>query len=87
MDEGVAQANPWNTVCDAFFNRGNCSGLVDTSAIYLSDELEAVCFLGRHGRMGRFLLQTKGPRNAVIAPDQLAKFMTPSPMQASHNPR
>jgi hypothetical protein len=43
-----------------------------TSAIYLSAELEAVCFLVRDGRMGWFLLQTKGPRNVAIAPDQLA---------------
>jgi hypothetical protein len=43
-----------------------------TSAIYLSEQLEAVCSVGRHGRMGWFLLQTKGPRNADIEPDQLA---------------
>src|SRR5664280_3803998 len=30
------------------------------SAIYLSEQLEAVCSVGRHGRMGWFLLQTKG---------------------------
>jgi hypothetical protein len=45
-----------------------------TSAIYLSEQLEAVCFLARHGRMGWFLLQTKGPRNADIDPDQLAQI-------------
>ena len=45
-----------------------------TSAIYLSEQLEAVCSLGRHGRMGWFLLQTKGPRNADIEPDQLAQI-------------
>jgi len=45
-----------------------------TSAIYLSEQLEAVCSLGRHGRMGWFLLQTKGPRNADIDPDQLAQI-------------
>jgi hypothetical protein len=45
-----------------------------TSAIYLSDQLEAVCFLVRDGRMGWFLLQTKGPRNVAIAPDQLAQI-------------
>ena len=36
--------------------------------------MEAVCSLGRHGRMGWFLLQTKGPRNADIEPDQLAQI-------------
>ena len=36
-----------------------------TSAIYLSEQLEAVCSVGRHGRMGWFLLETKGPRNAA----------------------
>jgi hypothetical protein len=45
-----------------------------TSAIYLSEQLEAVCSLGRHGRMGWFLNQTKGPRNAAIDPDQLAQI-------------
>src|SRR5665811_1945948 len=45
-----------------------------TSAIYLSEQLEAVCSLGRHSRMGWFLLQTKGPRNAAIEPDQLAQI-------------
>ena len=45
-----------------------------TSAIYLSEQLEAVCSVGRHGRMGWFLLQTKGPRNAAIEPDQLAQI-------------
>jgi hypothetical protein len=45
-----------------------------TSAIYLSEELEAVCFLVRDGRMGWFLLQTKGPRNVAIAPDELGKI-------------
>jgi hypothetical protein len=45
-----------------------------TSAIYLSDQLEAVCFLCRHGRMGWFLVQTKGPKNVAIAPDQLAQI-------------
>jgi hypothetical protein len=45
-----------------------------TSAIYLSEQLEAVCSLGRHGRMGWFLVQTKGPRNADIDPDQLAQI-------------
>src|ERR1035437_8782560 len=45
-----------------------------TSAIYLSEQLEAVYSLGRHGRMGWFLLQTKGPRNADIEPDQLAQI-------------
>jgi hypothetical protein len=47
-----------------------------TSAIYLSEQLEAVCSVGRHGRMGWFLVQTKGPRNADIEPNQLAKIHT-----------
>ena len=45
-----------------------------TSAIYLSEQLEAVCFVCRHGRMGWFLVQTKGPRNADIDPNQLAQI-------------
>ena len=45
-----------------------------TSAIYLSEQLEAVCSVGRHGRMGWFLVQTKGPRNADIDPNQLAEI-------------
>src|ERR1039458_4235397 len=45
-----------------------------TSAIYLSEHRQAVCFLCRHGRMGWFLLQAKGPKNAAIEPDQLAQI-------------
>jgi hypothetical protein len=45
-----------------------------TTAIYLSDQLEAVCCLTRHGRIGWFLVQTKGPRNADVEPDQLAQI-------------
>src|ERR1039457_1870311 len=45
-----------------------------TSAIYQSGRLEGVLSLGRHGRMGWFLLQIKGPRNAAIDPDQLAQI-------------
>jgi hypothetical protein len=45
-----------------------------TSAIYLSEQLEAVCSVARHGRLGWFLLQTKGPRNTAIEPDQLAQI-------------
>jgi hypothetical protein len=45
-----------------------------TSAIYLSEQLEAVCSLGRHGRMGWFLNQAKGPKNVDIDPDQLAEI-------------
>jgi hypothetical protein len=45
-----------------------------TSAIYLSEQLEAVCSVGRHGRMGWFLVQTKSPRNAAIDPNQLAQI-------------
>ena len=45
-----------------------------TSAIYLADQLAAVCFLGRHGRMGWFLLQADGPRNTAINSDQLVQI-------------
>jgi hypothetical protein len=45
-----------------------------TSAIYLSEQLEPVCSVGRHGRMGWFLVQTKGPRNADIDPNHLAQI-------------
>jgi len=36
--------------------------------------LEAVCSLARHGRIGWFLVQAKGPRNADIDPNQLAQI-------------
>jgi len=63
-------AKTWqNCLADYVFNVND-----GTSAIYLSDQLEAVCFLARHGRMGWFLLQTKGPRNATIELDQLAQI-------------
>jgi hypothetical protein len=45
-----------------------------TSAIYLAEQLAAVCSVGRHGRMGWFLLQTKGPKNVAIDPDQLVQI-------------
>jgi hypothetical protein len=45
-----------------------------TSAVYLSEQLQAVCFLVRQGRMGWLLLQTKGPKNIDIEPDQLAEI-------------
>jgi hypothetical protein len=44
------------------------------SAIYLSEQLKAVCSVGRHGRMGWLLVETKGPKNADIEPDQLAQI-------------
>ena len=45
-----------------------------TSAIYLSEDLEAVCSVGRFGRMGWFLVQTNGPRNVDIDPGRLAQI-------------
>jgi hypothetical protein len=45
-----------------------------TSAIYLSEDLEAVCSVGRFGRMGWFLQQTKGPKNVDIDPGRLAQI-------------
>lgn len=45
-----------------------------TSAIYPADDLQAVCSVGRSGRLGWFLEQTKGPGNAAIAPAQLARI-------------
>jgi hypothetical protein len=63
-------AKNWqNCLADCLFNVNE-----GTSAIYLSDHLQAVCFLCRHGRMGWFLVQTKGPKNAAIEPDQLAQI-------------
>jgi hypothetical protein len=63
-------AKTWqNCLADYVFNVNH-----GTSAIYLSEQLEAVCFLVRHGRMGWFLLQTKGPRNVDIDPNQLAQI-------------
>ena len=63
-------AKNWqNCLADYLFNVND-----STSAIYLAEQLEAVCFLARHGRMGWYLLQTKGPRNAAIEPNQLAEI-------------
>jgi hypothetical protein len=63
-------AKQWhNCLAEYLFNVND-----GTSAIYLSDQLQAVCSVGRHGRMGWFLVQTKGPRNAEIEPDQLAQI-------------
>jgi hypothetical protein len=63
-------AKNWqNCLADYLFNVND-----GTSAIYLSEHLEAVCFLARHGRMGWFLNQAKGPKNVDIDPDQLAEI-------------
>ena len=63
-------AKNWqNCLADCLFNVNE-----GTSAIYLSDHGQAVCFLCRHGRMGWFLAQTKGPKNAAIEPNQLAQI-------------
>jgi hypothetical protein len=63
-------AKNWqNCLADCLFNVNE-----GTSAIYLSDHRQAVCFLCRYGRMGWFLLQAKGPKNAAIEPDQLAQI-------------
>jgi hypothetical protein len=63
-------AKNWqNCLADCLFNVNE-----GTSAIYLSDHRQAVCFLCRHGRMGWFLLQAKGPKNAAIEPHQLAQI-------------
>ena len=63
-------AKHWqNCLADYLFNVND-----GTSAIYLSDERQAACFVSRHGRIGWFLLQTKGPRNVAIDPDQLAQI-------------
>ena len=65
-------AKNWqNCLADCLFNVND-----GTSAIYLSDHRQTVCFLCRYGRMGWFLLQAKGPQNAVIEPDQLAQIHT-----------
>jgi hypothetical protein len=63
-------AKDWeNCLADYLFNVNE-----GTSAIYLSDHFEAVCFLCRHGRIGWFLVQTKGPRNAAVNPHQLVQI-------------
>jgi hypothetical protein len=63
-------AKNWqNCLADCLFNVND-----GTSAIYLSDHRQAVCFLCRYGRIGWFLVQAKGPKNAAIEPDQLAQI-------------
>lgn len=63
-------ARKWhNCLAEYLFNVND-----GTTAIYLSDQLQAVCCLVRHGRIGWFLVQTKGPRNADVEPDQLAQI-------------
>jgi hypothetical protein len=63
-------AKNWqNCLADCLFNVNE-----GTSAIYLSNHRQAVSFLCRHGRMGWFLLQAKGPKNAAIEPHQLAQI-------------
>ncbi len=63
-------AKDWeNCLADYLFNVNE-----GTSAIYLSNHFEAVCFLCRHGRIGWFLVQAKGPKNAAVNLDQLAQI-------------
>jgi hypothetical protein len=63
-------AKQWqNCLADFIFNIND-----GTSAVYLSEHLQSVCFLVRQGRMGWLLLQTKGPKNIDIKPDQLAEI-------------
>ena len=45
-----------------------------TAVVYLSEDWEAVCFVCRAGRLGWFLLQTKGPRNVAIEPQKLVQI-------------
>ena len=45
-----------------------------TSAVYLSENYQAVCYLTRHGRLGWFVVQTKGPKNVDLDQNQLAKI-------------
>jgi hypothetical protein len=60
-------AKDWrNCLADCIFSVDDGS-----SAVYVSAPHNAVCLVTRHGRMGWFLHQVKGPRNAEIAPDKL----------------
>src|SRR5271166_5246674 len=54
---------------------GNYGGAIDAgrSAVYLWEEAgrPAACLVERHGRLGWFLDQVKGPRNIDVEPEQL----------------
>lgn len=61
-------AKDWhNCLADCVFGVDDGS-----SAIYISEQLKVICLVTRHGRMGWFLHQVRGPRNAEIAPRKLA---------------
>jgi hypothetical protein len=45
-----------------------------TSAIYLSEQMNAVCLCSRLGRLGWFLIDARGPKNIAIAPQTLAQI-------------
>jgi hypothetical protein len=45
-----------------------------TSAIYLSEKLNAVCLCCRLGRLGWFLIDARGPKNIPVDPQNLAQI-------------
>jgi hypothetical protein len=72
------------TVCSLAGRWRNClasyGSSIDagTCAVYLAEGAErpAACLLNRHGRLGWFLDEVKGPRNVEIEPQQLALIRT-----------
>lgn len=63
-------AKEWhNCLADCVFSVDDGS-----SAIYISERLKTICLVTRHGRIGWFLHQVKGPQNAEIEPGILASI-------------
>lgn len=65
-----ALANQWHNclaTCLDTINDG-------TGAVYLSANPQAVCFLSRYGRLGWFVAQIKGPKNADLEGADLARI-------------
>jgi hypothetical protein len=68
VDKVEALARAWRNCLGTYgsgIDAGNC-------AVYLWEaERPAVCLVGRHGRLGWFLDEVKGPQNIEIEPEQL----------------
>lgn len=63
-------AKNWKNCLADYVSGVNCA----TTAVYLSEPLQAVCLLCRNGRMGWLLVQTKGPENVEVNPDQITEI-------------
>jgi len=75
VDELASLARAWRNCLGDYrsaIDAGSC-------AVYLWQDVErpAACLVWGHGRLGWFLDEVKGPRNAAIEPEQRAILRLP----------